>query len=80
MFRSAPDAPLTVDFHPWPRPIPAHYLPLVRTAVLLALVTVLLVTVLPSLSVLHLLLNVMILVSILRRVRKRGPRRDGAAR
>ncbi|MUK02145.1 hypothetical protein GM708_09525 [Vibrio cholerae] len=61
-------------------PIPAHYLPLVRTAVLLALVTVLLVTVLPSLSVLHLLLNVMILVSILRRVRKRGPRRDGAAR
>ncbi len=78
MFRSTPDAPLSVDFHPWPRPIPAAYLPLLQTAVLLFLVTILLVTVLPSLSVLHLLLNVLILVSILRRIRRRGAGRDDA--
>ncbi|WP_146070857.1 hypothetical protein [Arthrobacter sp. B1805] len=76
MFRKAADAPPTIEFHPWPRPIPAHYLSFLQVAVLLGLVTALLLTVLPSLSVLHLLVSGLILAALLRRTRRQHPGRE----
>lgn len=76
MNRHTADAPPTVEFHPWPRPIPAHYLPFLQLAVLLGLVTILLLTVLPSLSFLHMVVSGLILTSFFRRLRKRHPGRE----
>ncbi|KQO01933.1 MULTISPECIES: hypothetical protein [unclassified Arthrobacter] len=77
MAREAADDAPTFDYHPWPRPIPPEFLPFTRTAVLLVLVTLLLLTVLPSLSILHLLVSTLILVSVFRRTRRsRRPRED----
>jgi membrane protein implicated in regulation of membrane protease activity len=78
MFRNAADEPPTIEFHAWPRPIPAHYLSFVQLTVLLALVMVLLLTVLPSLSFLHFIVGVLVLVSLFRRTRRRYPRREDA--
>lgn len=76
MFKNAADAPPGVDFHPWPRPIPPHHLASLQLAVLLGLVTALLLTVLPSLSFLHLVVSVLILTAFVRRSRKRRPGRE----
>ena len=78
MPRNAADEPPSIDFHPWPRPVPAHYLSVLQVSVLLGLVTILLLTVLPSLSFLHFLVSVLVLVTLLRRTRKRYPRREDA--
>ena len=78
MFRNAADEPPIIDFHPWPRPVPAHYLSVLQASVLLGLVTILLLTVLPSLSFLHLLVSALVLVTLLRRTRKRHPGREDA--
>ncbi|MEC5198196.1 hypothetical protein RCH21_000404 [Arthrobacter sp. PL16] len=75
MTRNAADDRPAFDYHPWPRPIPAPYLPLVRLAILLGLLTVLFLTVLPSLSILHLLVSTLVLVSFFRRTRRTQKRR-----
>lgn len=74
---AADDAPAH-DYHPWPRPIPPDFLPFARMTVLLVLLTLLFVTVLPSLSILHLLVSTAVLVSVFRRTRRVRQRREDA--
>ena len=74
MTRKAPDTPTGVDFHPWPRPIPAQYVPVLQIAVVLVLVTVLLVTLLPSLPFLHFIVNALFVGALVRRLRR--PRQE----
>lgn len=78
MFRNAADRPPTIEFHPWPRPIPAQYLSFLQVAALLTLVMILLLTVLPSLSFLHFLVSVLVLVSFFRRARRQHSHREDA--
>ena len=78
MSRHTADEPPTIEFHPWPRPVPVQYLSFLQVGVLLALVMVLLLTVLPSLSFLHFLVSAAILVTLFRRTKKRYPPRNDA--
>ena len=75
MSRNAPDTPPGVDFHPWPRPIPAQYVPVLQIAVVLVLVTVLLLTLLPSLPFLHFVINALFVGALVRRLRRPRPER-----
>lgn len=78
MSSNAADHPPAIEFHPWPRPLPPRYLALARSAVLLVLGMILLMTVLPGLSLLTFVAGAVILVTLLRRARQEDRRRDAA--